>query len=112
MLRGLRRFAPEIDIRTAAAAGLAGLEDPEVLLIACNSQRILVSQDRRTMPAHFTRFAAANRCPGVILLREAIPISTVKEELVIIWSASEAEEWTGRIVWILCEDASHPTPYG
>ena len=37
VLRGLRRVAPEIDIRTAADAALAGLEDPEGLLIAADS---------------------------------------------------------------------------
>jgi len=100
VLRGLRRAAPEIDIRTAADAALAGLEDPEVLLIAADSGRILVSQDRRTMPVHFARFAAATRSPGVILLREALPISTAIEELLLIWSASDAEEWEGRLVWI------------
>ena len=51
ILRGLRRAAPEIDIRTPADGGLAGLEDPEVLRIATDTGRILVSQDRRTMPA-------------------------------------------------------------
>ena len=100
VLRGLRRATPEIDIRTAADAALAGLEDPEVLLIAADSGRILVSQDRRTMPVHFARFAAAKRSLGVILLREAIPISTAIEELLLIWSASDAEEWEGRLVWI------------
>ena len=37
---------------------------------------------------------------GVILLREAIPVSTAIEELALIWNASEAEEWVNRIVWI------------
>ena len=100
ILRGLRRAAPEIDIRTAADAGLDGLSDPEVLQIAADSGRILVSQDRRTMPAHFTRYFAAAPSPGVILLREAIPIATAIDELILIWSASDAEEWTGRLVWI------------
>lgn len=98
--RGLKRFAPEIDIRTAAEAGLEGLSDPDVLRIAADSGRVLVSQDRRTMPAHFARFPPGARCPGIILLREATPISTAIEELVLIWSASEAEEWVGRLVWI------------
>ena len=100
ILRGLRRAAPEIDIRTAADAALEGLKDPEVLRIAADSGRILVSQDRRTMPAHFARFSVGAQSPGVILLREATPISTVVEELVLIWSASEAEEWVDRLVWI------------
>ena len=100
ILRGLRRAAPEIDIRTAADANLASLEDPEVLQIAAKAGRILVSQDRRTMPGHFARFSAGTHSPGVILLREAIHISTAIDELILIWSASEASEWIGRLVWI------------
>jgi hypothetical protein len=52
------------------------------------------------MPAHFAQHSAGAQSPGVILLREAIPIATAIEELVLIWSASEAEEWIGRLVWI------------
>ena len=100
ILRGLRRAAPEIDIRTATDAGLAGLADPEVLQVAADSGRILVSQDRRTMPIHFARHRTSTSGPGVVLLREAIPIATAIEELVLIWSASEPEEWIGRLVWI------------
>jgi len=99
ILRGLRRASPEIDIRSADA-GLQGLEDPEVLRIAAEARRILVSQDRRTMPGHFARFSGSVQSSGVILLREAIPISTAIEELVLIWSATEAEEWIGRLIWI------------
>lgn len=52
------------------------------------------------MPAHFARCTATAPSPGVVLLREAIPIAAAVEELVLIWSASEAEEWIGRLVWI------------
>jgi hypothetical protein len=100
ILRGLRRTAPQIDIRSAADARLTGLGDPEVLHIAADSGRILVSQDRRTMPLHFTRYVAKVQSPGVILLREAIPVSIAIEELALIWHASEAEEWINRLVWI------------
>jgi hypothetical protein len=100
ILRGLRRTAPEIDIRTASEAGLAGLNDPDVLRISADSGRILVSQDRRTMPAHFARYVKGAHSPGVILLREATPIASAIKELVLIWSASEAEDWIGRLVWI------------
>jgi predicted nuclease of predicted toxin-antitoxin system len=100
ILRGLRRAAPEIDIRSAIDAGLAGLADPEVLQIAADSGRVLVSQDRRTMPAHFARYKASASSPGVVLLREAIPVARAIDELVLIWTASEAEEWINRLVWI------------
>jgi hypothetical protein len=100
IIRGLRRIAPEIDIRTATDAKLDGLKDPDVLRMAADSGRVLVSQDRRTMPSHFAQYSAGAQSSGVILLREAIPIATAIEEFVLIWSASEAEEWIGRLVWI------------
>jgi hypothetical protein len=52
------------------------------------------------MPAHFARFSSTAESPGVIVLREAISVATAIEELILIWSASDAEEWKGRLVWI------------
>ena len=52
------------------------------------------------MPGHFARYAAKERSTGLILLRDGIPIATAIEDLVLIWSATEAEEWSGRLVWI------------
>ena len=72
VLRGLRRVAPEIDIRTAVEADLAGVPDPDVLRIAAEEGRVLISQDRRTMPGHFRRFVASASSPGLILLREGV----------------------------------------
>ncbi|HET9320244.1 MAG TPA: DUF5615 family PIN-like protein [Bryobacteraceae bacterium] len=100
VVRGLRRKMPEIDFRTAAGAELDGLEDSEVLRIAAQNGRVLVSQDRRTMPGHFRRFVAETTSSGLILLREGIAIATAVEELALIWSASEGEEWVNRLVWI------------
>jgi hypothetical protein len=100
ILRGLRRTAPEIDIRTAFDAGFHGVSDPDVLRMSADAGRVLVSQDRRTMPTHFAHFVKLALSPGVILLREATPIAAAIEEIVLIWSASHAEEWIGRLIWI------------
>ena len=100
IVRGLKRRSQDIDIRTAADAAFAGLKDPEVLRMSAQAGRLLVSQDRRTMPAHFAEYVSASESPGVILLREAVSIGVVVEELVLIWTASDAEEWTNRLVWI------------
>ncbi len=100
VLRGLRRASPDIDIRTALDAGLTGCQDPEVLRIAAAEGRILVSQDRRTMPGHSGRFVADAVSPGVILIRGEVSVVTAIEDLVLIWNASEAEEWVNRLVWI------------
>ena len=100
VLRGLRRVAPEIDIQSAKAAGIPSLDDLEVLRIAALSDRILVSQDRRTMPAHFARYATLARSPGVLLLRETVSIVAAIEDLLLIWSASERDDWVNHLVWI------------
>jgi len=73
ILRGLRRAVPEIDMRTAADAALAGLKDPEVLRIAADSARILVSQDRRTMPAHSLASRQALRVPESFCCAKQFP---------------------------------------
>lgn len=101
VLRGLRRAASEIDIQSATDAGLPGVADPEVLRLASGQGRVLVSQDRRTMPIHFRRYVNSGaNSSGVILLREGVPIGAAIEDLVLIWSASEADEWINRLVWI------------
>ena len=78
LVRGLRRAVAEIDIRSAAEAGLAGASDPEVLRIAAEDGRLLISQDRRTIPGHFRRFVASARSPGVILVRERTSIAAAR----------------------------------
>jgi hypothetical protein len=77
IIRGIRRAFPEIEMRPAAAAGLAGLTDGQVLENAALSGRVLVSQDRRTMPGHFARFVQSHKSPGVMILREGtvIPVA-------------------------------------
>lgn len=100
VVRGVRRAAPEIDMRTATAAGLEGLSDPEVLRLSADAGRVLISQDRRTMPGHFRRFIEATSSPGVILLREGVSIASAIEELLLIWGASEAQDWIDRLIWI------------
>ena len=72
VISGLRRVAPELDFRSAANARLIGLADPIVLRSAAETQRVLVSQDRRTIPAHFRDFIESATSPGVLLLREGV----------------------------------------
>jgi hypothetical protein len=95
----LRRL-PEADFRSAADAGLAGLHDLDVLALAARDGRVLVSHDQNTMPAHFAEFVSKATSPGLILARQSISVAGVLEDLVLIWSASQAEEWTNRIVFL------------
>jgi hypothetical protein len=55
IVSGVLRHEPSIDFLTAQAAGLRRLKDPEVLALAAEQQRVLVSHDVGTMPKHFSR---------------------------------------------------------
>jgi hypothetical protein len=94
---GLRRREPSASFVQAYEAGAAGKDDPTLLQIAAEQNRILVSHDVRTIPQHFRNFIAGQTSPGVILIPQKLPLSTAIEQLVLIWLASEAEEWVNQI---------------
>ncbi len=98
---GTLRSATAIDFQSALAANLHGLPDPEVLRLAALEGRILVSHDENSMPAHFKAFlAAGNMSPGVLLAPQRIPTAQIIESLVVIWTASECDEWIDRLDWL------------
>lgn len=100
IIRALKRREPGVDFRTAHNAGLAGLSDPQVLEMAARDGRILVTSDRRTMPYHFAEFVKVNTSPGLVVVSQNISASAAAEELLLIWSATEHEEWVNRICTI------------
>ena len=97
IVTGLLRRESTIDFQTAFAAGLEGVKDSDVLAIAAQQRRVLVSHDRKTMPAEFAEFITTNQSAGVIIVSRKIPMEVVIEELLVIWAASSADEWVDRI---------------
>lgn len=96
-----------MDFLSANEAKLEGSPDPDVLALAAEQDRILVTHDRQTMPWHFAEFLMSGRsCPGVFLVNQHAPIGEVIDALALIWAASAAEEWKNRIVNIP-ESSSH-----
>ena len=96
----IRRREPGLDFQTASQAGLKGLKDPQVLALATQANRILVTHDKRTMPRHFAEFIQTATSPGVLLVPQQLSVATVVEEIILLWSATEPSEWTNRIVWL------------
>ena len=90
-----------MDFLSANKANLEGVPDPKVLALAAEEDRILVSHDFQTMPHHFGDFLQARgSSPGVLLVPQYLPTGEAIEERVLIWGASDAEEWENRIVRI------------
>ena len=52
------------------------------------------------MPRHFADFIATASSRGVLILPQHIPISVAVEELLLIWNATDSEEWTNRVCYL------------
>jgi hypothetical protein len=89
------RREPRIDFQTAQAARLDDLDDQAVLRLAASQSRILVSHDKRTMPAALASFITAGGIsPGVLLvIPQSAPIREVVEALILIWADDRANDW-------------------
>ena len=99
IVKGCRRYEPAMDFLSANEAGLEGILDPEVLALASSENRILVTHDIKTMPRHFAGFLmTGRRCPGVFMVNQHEAIREIVDELILIWAASDAQEWENRIV--------------
>jgi predicted nuclease of predicted toxin-antitoxin system len=98
IVAGVRRREPSIAFQTADEANLRRLRDPEVLALAAQENRILVTHDRRTMPRHFADFILHHSSPGVFIIAQTVSVQVAIEELLLMWAASESEEWRNLIV--------------
>jgi hypothetical protein len=77
------------------------MSDPEVMALAAEQQRVLVSHDVGSMPAHFRAYRNAGKhSAGVFLVSQSLDVGTAIDELVFIWLASEASEWVDRLEWL------------
>ncbi len=94
------RREPTIAFQTAPAAGLAGLSDRDVLALAAREGRVLVTHDYRTMPRAFAQFVATDTSPGLLIIPQHLPLAAAADDLLLIWSASEADEWINRIAYL------------
>jgi len=94
---GLRRLEPSIDFLSAHEGGVIGVSDPEVLLIAANSGRILISHDRKTMPSHFVQFCETQSSPGLVIVAQDLDIGAAIDDLLMIWLATDAREWVDKL---------------
>ena len=97
IVTAMLRREPGVDFQTAQAAKLEGLADRKVLTAAAKAGRVLVTHDRKTLPIHFAKFIAKKRSSGVIVVPQQLSVRLAVEDLLLVWSASETEEWIDQI---------------
>ena len=93
IVQAAQRREPMLTIQTAHAAGLLGVSDLNVLARAAREGRLLVTHDFHDMPHHFATFIQEQNSAGVLLVPQRLPVAAVAEDLLLIWSITEAEDW-------------------
>lgn len=78
-----------------------GSDDPTILRWAERDERILITEDKRTMSRHLARHLdAGNHTPGIFLIRPSTSVPRLVEFLMLVAHASGPEEWRDWIEYI------------
>jgi hypothetical protein len=98
IIAGVLRRAAGVDFQRAETVPLEGLDDSQVLALAADEGRVLVSHDQNTMEGHFREFLRTRTSPGLILIpQRGVSIGQAIESLVLIWDVLEATDLENRV---------------
>ncbi len=96
ILRGLLRRVSEVEVVRIQDTELYAQPDPIILEWAVKNEYFVLTHDVNTMRGFFyDRVNAGQKVPGLFLVHGDKPIGEIIEALVLIITASEADEWWG-----------------
>ena len=98
--RGLLRRGPSIDFEPAVDVYPDRTPDQEVLRLAAEHGRVLVTCDLRTMSVHFRNFTATRESPGVLLIASSRSIGASIEGLLFVWLNWTPLDLQNRVQWL------------
>ena len=94
-------IAIEVLVVGQSPAPPKGTPDQDILLWIEHTGYILVTSNRRTIPAHLRAHqAAGHHVPGVLLLRRSASLRHIIEQMYLLWAASDAEEYTDQMLYL------------
>lgn len=99
----VERLNLAIDILRVGDPGTPTLStpDPEVLRYLELSQRMLITDNRKSMPGHLeAHWANGGHIWGLFWIRTLTPIGQLAQELMLVWETIKAEEWIDILDWI------------
>jgi hypothetical protein len=101
IVRGLLRRRPDLDLVRVPDVGLTEADDPAVLAWAADEGRIVLTHDAATLIGFaYARLAAGLAMPGIIEVRQDLPIGLVIDDVLLLVDASLEGEWEGRVVYL------------
>lgn len=101
IVRGVRRRYPAIDLVRVQDTGLAGLEDEVILECAAVERRCVLTHDVSTVIAFASsRLQRGLSMPGVFEVPRHASLNAVIEDIILIDTCTEAEEWAGLVSFL------------
>lgn len=101
IVRGLELAIPTIDLVRAQDEGLSGVSDPDLLVWAADNQRIVLTHDIRTLVRDaLTRVATGQPMPGVIAVRDTLPIGDVIDDLAVIANLGVTDDFDRQVTFL------------
>ncbi len=92
---------PDFDVIRVQDTEVYQADDPAVLAFAAHEGRILLTRDVNTMEGFaYDRIEAGLSMPGVIEIKQNVPIREVIDDLLMVAEASTAEEWENRVAYL------------
>jgi predicted nuclease of predicted toxin-antitoxin system len=101
ILRGLLRIEPKLDIIRVQDTTLYRAGDQEILEWAAQEGRILLTHDVHTMTRYANDRIRANLSfPGIVVVRDDLPIGQAIEEILTIVVVSRPDELEDRVLYV------------
>ena len=101
ILRGLIRRIPQLDAVTAFEIGMSRATDPELLTWAAKENRVIITHDRTTMPAHASNLLRAGKVmAGLAIVSRRLALHQVLDDLELMITCSEGDEWSNVIQYL------------
>jgi hypothetical protein len=104
IISGILRHNASIDILRVGdpSAPPLGTLDPDILVFCEAERRLLITDNRSTMPGHIAEHLKSGRHYWGVLktTSQALPIGQIIADLILIWEASAAEEYADREDWL------------
>jgi hypothetical protein len=101
ILRGLERRIPRLDYVTTGEIGMSRSPDPELLRWAAIAGRVILTHDQSTMPDHIAELLSnGGTIAGVIIVPRGLPIGQAINELEIVISCSDEDEYQDRYFFL------------
>ena len=101
IVAGVARHERRAEFQRVRQVGLSEARDHEILEYAARQGFVVVSHDVNTMPAAaFSRIERGQPLAGLLMVKQTEPVRAIIDNLILIWQATEFEEWKDQVVFL------------